>query len=71
VTDLHAHVDTAGRQTCYGKQMYESTFRILETADEHFYYDFFGYHWPLYGLALSETTLRKIYGENYKKIMKL
>jgi predicted TIM-barrel fold metal-dependent hydrolase len=50
--------------------MYHATFRILETADEHFYErDHFGYHWPLYGLFLSEGALRKIYHDNAKKIM--
>lgn len=50
------------------KAMYEITFRILETADEHFYEQAqFGYHWPLYGLALTDGTLKKIYSENGKK----
>lgn len=53
------------------QQMYRTTFRILETADEHFYKrDLFDYHWPLHGLSLSEATLRKIYSENAKKILK-
>lgn len=52
-------------------EMYQVTFRILESADEHFYeQDMFGYHWPLYGLALSDGTLKKIYNENGKKLMK-
>lgn len=51
------------------RQMYGITFRILETADEHFYEkEMFGYHWPLYGLALSDEALRKVYGENAKKL---
>ena len=53
------------------KKMYTTTFRILETADEHFYeQDLFDYHWPLYGLALSDSTLKKIYSDNGKKILK-
>jgi predicted TIM-barrel fold metal-dependent hydrolase len=53
------------------KKMYQTTFRILETTDEHFYeQDLFNYHWPLYGLGLSDKTLKKIYNENGKKIMK-
>jgi len=53
------------------KKMYTTTFRILETADEHFYeQDLFDYHWPLYGLALSDATLKKIYSDNGKKILK-
>jgi predicted TIM-barrel fold metal-dependent hydrolase len=53
-----------------GKRMYEATFRILETADEHFYIkEFFNYHWPLYGLSLSNEALKKIYSGNAKKIL--
>ena len=52
------------------KEMYQTTFRILETADEHFYeHDLFGYHWPLYGLSLTDSTLKKIYSDNAKKIL--
>ena len=52
------------------KPMYITTFRILETADEHFYQqDLFNYHWPLYGLSLSDATLQKIYNGNAKKIL--
>ncbi|HET9824415.1 MAG TPA: amidohydrolase family protein, partial [Chitinophagaceae bacterium] len=50
--------------------MYTTTFRILETADEHFYQqDLFNYHWPLYGLSLSDAALNKIYNGNAKKII--
>ena len=52
------------------QQMYQVTFRILETADEHFYeQELFDYHWPLHGLSLTEATLRKIYSENGRKIL--
>ena len=52
------------------QQMYQVTFRILETADEHFYEkELFDYHWPLHGLSLTEATLKKIYSENGKKIL--
>ncbi len=51
-------------------EMYRTTFRILETADEHFYKRaLFGYHWPLYGLHLPKEVLRKIYYQNAKKIL--
>jgi len=47
------------------EQMYQTTFRILESADEHFYEtDRFGYHWALNGLSLSDEALRNIYREN-------
>ncbi len=50
--------------------MYRVTFRILETNDEHFYeIDLFGYHWPLYGLALKDEVLKKIYRGNALRIM--
>lgn len=47
------------------KSMYEVTFRILETYDEHFYeIELFDYHWALYGLGLSDETLEKLYNKN-------
>ncbi|MBO0590180.1 amidohydrolase family protein [Cellulophaga sp. E16_2] len=50
--------------------MYQTTFRILETEDEHFYENsLFGYHWALNGLGLSDTVLKKIYYENAQKII--
>lgn len=52
------------------KMMYQTTFRILESADEHFYVrDLFNYHWPLYGFHLSDEVLRKLYGGNAKRIL--
>ena len=49
---------------------YQFTFRILESADEHFYaWDHSSYHWPLYGLALNEKILRKVYRDNALKII--
>jgi predicted TIM-barrel fold metal-dependent hydrolase len=52
------------------EDMYQTTFRILESEDEHFYeHNRFGYHWPLHGLALSDATLKKIYSENGKRIL--
>ena len=72
----HAFIEKYSDRIVYGtdmgmkKEMYETTFRILETADEHFYdFDLFSYHWPLYGLALSDATLKKIYNGNCKKIL--
>jgi len=51
-------------------EMYRATFRILETSDEHFYVRWLlNYHWPLYGLDLSEETLRKLYHDNAVRIM--
>jgi predicted TIM-barrel fold metal-dependent hydrolase len=60
-----------GTDMGYRKHMYETTFRILESNDEHFYeVDLFGYHWPLYGFGLKDTVLKKIYSENARKILK-
>ena len=50
--------------------MYRTTFRILESLDEHFYaHDLFGYHWSFYGLGLSDEVLKKVYRENALKII--
>ena len=48
--------------------MYEITFRILESTDEHFYYYSF-YHWPSYGFGLNNKILKKVYHDNAKKIL--
>lgn len=73
---VHAFMEKYSNRLVYGtdmgtdKAMYHTTFRILESADEHFYeHDRFGYHWPLYGLALTDATLKKIYSDNGKKIL--
>ena len=58
-----------GTDMGFEKAMYKITFRILESEDEHFYeYEQFGYHWPLYGFGLSDTTLEKIYRANALKM---
>ena len=74
---VHAFIEKYADRIVYGtdmgtdKHMYQTTFRILETADEHFYeQDLFDYHWPLYGLSLTDVTLKKIYSDNGKKILK-
>lgn len=54
------------------KNMYHIIFRILESADEHFYafeYDFVKTHWALYGLDLSNEILEKIYKKNALKLL--
>jgi len=54
----------------FGTKMYQTTFRILESADEHFYeWDRFSYHWPLYGLDLNDKVLKKVYRDNALKIL--
>lgn len=60
-----------GTDMGFDKAMYQTTFRILETDDEHFYdHQLFTYHWALYGLHLTDATLKKIYSGNGKKILK-
>ncbi|MBN1506443.1 MAG: amidohydrolase family protein [Sedimentisphaerales bacterium] len=58
-TDMNASMD-----------VYRLTFRVLESADEHFYaWSHSSYHWPLYGLALSDEVLQKVYRANALKIL--
>jgi predicted TIM-barrel fold metal-dependent hydrolase len=55
----------------FGTEMYQHTFRILESADEHFYaWKRTSYHWPLYGLDLSSRVLKKVYRENSLKLIR-
>jgi hypothetical protein len=45
--------------------MYRTTFRILESQDEHFYEtERFGYHWPCNGFGLDGKVLEKVYRRN-------
>jgi hypothetical protein len=53
----------------YNERMFSTTFRILETQDEHFYVrELFNYHWPLYGFGLPNDVLRKVYADNARKV---
>jgi predicted TIM-barrel fold metal-dependent hydrolase len=59
-----------GTDMGFDAEMYRTTFRILETEDEHFYaFDLFTYHWPLHGFGLSDPVLKKLYRENALKIL--
>src|SRR6185436_13665465 len=50
-------------------EMYRVTFRLLETADEHFYPRYFGhYHWALHAWALPDEVLKKLYRDNALKL---
>jgi predicted TIM-barrel fold metal-dependent hydrolase len=52
-------------------EMYRTTFRILESADEHFYApELFNYHWPLHGFNLKPEILEKLYRLNAGKALK-
>jgi uncharacterized protein len=59
-----------GTDTGTDPEMYRTSFRLLETEDEHIYPVHFGkYHWPLHGFALPDSILKKIYRENALKIL--
>ena len=58
-TDMHCSAKT-----------YRHTFRVLESADEHFYaWNHSSYHWPFYGLDLKDNVLEKVYRANALKIL--
>lgn len=68
--EKHADRLVYGTDMGVEKSMYQITFRILETEDEHFYENGqFGYHWSLNGFGLSEAILRKLYHENAEKLL--
>lgn len=54
------------------EQMYQTTFRILETEDEHFYdRNISTYHWAMHGYGLDDEVLRKVYRDNAIKLFGL
>jgi len=58
-----------GKDT-YKMQEYYTYFRVLETEDEYFdYYRKRHAHWKMYGLALPDSVLRKIYYQNALKVI--
>ena len=51
-------------------EMYRTSFRLLETQDEHFYPAVFShYHWPWHGFGLPEPVLRKVYRDNAARVL--
>jgi uncharacterized protein len=59
-----------GTDTGNDPEMYRTSFRILESADEHFYPTHFGkYHWPFHGFALPDDILKKLYRDNALRII--
>jgi predicted TIM-barrel fold metal-dependent hydrolase len=73
---VHAFMEKYSTRLLYGTDnrfqngIHAVSFRILETADEHFYeIDRFGYHWPLHGLNLSDDTLANLYYRNRLRLM--
>ncbi len=65
----HADKLVYGTDLGYQKQMYQNTFRILETFDEHFYDEEYGYHWALSGFGLPDDILKRVYRNNALKII--
>lgn len=60
----------AADMSLYDEIIYRGNWRILETSDEHFYeLHWNSYHWPLYGLYLTDKTLKKLYRDNALKLM--
>jgi len=58
-----------GKDT-YKKEEYNTYFRVLETDDEYFdYYRKRHAHWKMYGLALPDSVLKKVYYQNALKVI--
>lgn len=59
-----------GTDNDFGADLYQSYFRWLETADEYFdYYDAPAQgRWKIYGLALPDPVLEKVYHLNAEKL---
>jgi hypothetical protein len=61
-----------GTDMAYTQRMFSSTFRIMESLDEHFYeFDLdvcYDYHWPLHGFGLSDGVLKKMYRDNLRQV---
>ena len=64
-----------GTDMPYSERMFSTTYRILESLDEHFYeqdlYFNFNYHWPMHGFGLSDAVLKKVYRDNALTAFKL
>jgi predicted TIM-barrel fold metal-dependent hydrolase len=66
----HADRLVYGTDMGFDKPMYRTTFRILETLDEHFYeIEQFGYHWSLNGFGLPDSVLKRLYHDNAAKLL--
>jgi uncharacterized protein len=63
----YAHRLCYGTDMPYNQRIFSTTFRVLESQDEHFYeqdlYFNFDYHWPMHGLGLPDDVLKKVYRE--------
>jgi uncharacterized protein len=63
-----AHRIVYGTDMPVTQAMFSTTFRILESNDEHFYeqdqYFNYNYHWPMHGFGLPDDILRKVYRDS-------
>lgn len=63
-----SHRVVYGTDIPFSQHLFSLTYRILESADEHFYdpdfYFNFDHHWPMYGMALQDDVLRKVYRDS-------
>jgi predicted TIM-barrel fold metal-dependent hydrolase len=63
----HANRVTYGTDMPYTQQIFSTTFRVMESFDEHFYeqdlFFNFNYHWPMHGFGLTDDVLKKVYRE--------
>ena len=70
----YAHRIVYGTDMPYTQEIFSTTFRIMESMDEHFYandlYFNFNYHWPMHGFGLPDEALKKIYGETARDAFK-
>src|SRR5690606_33324561 len=59
-----------GTDTGNAPEMYRTSFRILESDDEHIYPQHFAkYHWPLHGFGLPDEILKKLYRDNALRVI--
>ena len=59
-----------GTDMGFDPDMYRTTFRILESEDDHFYAPMFNYHWSYGGFGLPAPVLEKLYRANALAVMR-
>jgi predicted TIM-barrel fold metal-dependent hydrolase len=59
-----------GTDMGFDPDMYRTTFRILESEDDHFYAPMFNYHWSYGGFGLPAPVLEKLYRANALTVMR-
>jgi len=69
---LNKYADRVVYGTDQGRdpRVYWSSFRVMETLDEHFYVpELYHYHWNLSGFGLPDEVLKKIYYDTPTKVL--